>query len=118
MFFAVPPTVILVPTMLAFGVQVTAASIGLRAVIAMVMNCLVEVCFCLFDGMLALRVVIGAGGRRRGYEQEERPHRYRCHCCFSKSSNQCLSPLFFPFSFFLLPVAGKASGLRIPLAME
>jgi hypothetical protein len=112
MVFAVPPTVILVPTMLAFGVQIAAAIIGLTAVLAMVMNCLVEVCFCLFDSMLALRVVIGAGGRRRGYEQEERPHRYRCHCCFSNSSNQSLSPLF--------PFAGgrKAAGLRIPLAME
>ena len=98
MIFAVPPTVILVPTMLAFGVQIAAATIGLGAVLAMVMNCLVEVCFCLFDSMLALRVVIGAGGRRRGYEQEERPHRYRCHCCFSKSSNQSLSPLFFPLA--------------------
>src|SRR5580700_4748942 len=90
MIFAVPPTVILVPTMLAFGVQIAAATIGLRAVLAMVMNCLVEVCFCFFDSMLALRMVIGAGGRRRGYEQEERPHRYRCPCCISKSSNQSL----------------------------
>jgi hypothetical protein len=55
--------------------------------------------------MLALRVVIGAGGRRRGYEQEERPHRYRCHCCFSKSSNQSLSPLF--------PLAGDWKSHRL-----
>ena len=105
MIFAVPPTVILVPAMLAFGVQIAAATIGLGAVLAMVMNCLVEVCFCLFDCMLALRMVVGAGGRRRGYEQEERPHRYRCHCCFSKSSNQSLSPLF--------PLAGDWKSHRL-----
>jgi hypothetical protein len=68
MVFAVPPAVILIPTALAFGVQVAAAAISLRAVIAMIMNCFVEVCFRFFDGMLALCMVIGTGLRCRCYE--------------------------------------------------
>ena len=98
MVLAVPPTVILVPTMLAFCTQIVAAGFGLAAVIAMVVNGFVEVRFCLFDGMLALRVVIGAGGRRRGYEQ---PQSSRCYCrygCLSYSLNQ---GFVLPFSRYV-----------------
>jgi hypothetical protein len=35
MFFAVPPTVILVPATLAFGVQIAAAVFGLAAVLTL-----------------------------------------------------------------------------------
>jgi hypothetical protein len=88
MVFAVPPTVILVPTALAFGVEILAAGLGLAAVIALVMDGLVEPSLGLFDGMLALRVVIGAGGRRGCYEQPQSSRCYGRYRCLSYSLNQ------------------------------
>jgi hypothetical protein len=90
MVFPIPPLMVLIPAVLAFGVQIAAAILGLRAVIAVVMDCSVQVCLRLFDGVLALRSVIGVGWRRSRYKHAQRP-RYYCHyCTFSNSLHQRL----------------------------
>jgi hypothetical protein len=88
MVVAVPQSVVLVPTALAFGVQITPPVIGLVAVLAMIMNCPIQVCFCLFDGMLALGVVVGSRLWRRPYYQAQRPCCNRRYCGLSYSLNQ------------------------------
>jgi hypothetical protein len=110
MFFAVPPTVILVPTVLAFVVQIAAAAIGLGAVIAMVVNRFIEVCFCFFNSVLALGVVIGAGLGRRCNEQPQRSCCHCCYCCLSYFVHQGFLLRFFVFS---VPAAAAAAGSRI-----
>jgi hypothetical protein len=59
MILSVPPLVILIPTVSTFGVQIPAAVFGLVAVIAMITDGSVEVGLRLFDGVLAVRPVIG-----------------------------------------------------------
>lgn len=54
MIFSIPPLVVLIPTMLAFGVQIAAPVIGLAAVIAVVVDGFVQSCLSFFDRMLAL----------------------------------------------------------------
>jgi hypothetical protein len=73
MLFSVPPLMVLFPTVLAFGVQIPAAALGLRAVIAMVVDGSVEVRLRFFNGMLAVRPVIGVRSRR-GYEEQKCPY--------------------------------------------
>ena len=68
MFFSIPPLVMLFPTPLALGVQITATIFGFAAVLALGMDGLVESCLRLFDRMLAMRSVIGVGPRGR-YEK-------------------------------------------------
>jgi hypothetical protein len=102
MVFAIPPTVILVPTTLAFGIQIAAAIIGIAAVLALVMNRSVQSCFRLFDGMLALGVVISARLWRRRYDQAQRSCRQRRYCCLSYFLNQGFYPLFPFVPFFRL----------------
>jgi hypothetical protein len=53
MFSSVPPLMILIPATLPFGVQIPPASVGLRAVIASVVDGFVQPCFSLFDRVLA-----------------------------------------------------------------
>ena len=59
MVFPVPPLMILTPAALSFGVQISPPVIGCAAVLAVVMDCFVQSCFRLFDGMLALLSFIG-----------------------------------------------------------
>ena len=73
MLFSVPPLMVLIPTVLAFGVQIPAAALGLRAVIAMIVDGSVEVRLRFFNGMLAVRPVIGVRSRR-GYEEQKCPY--------------------------------------------
>jgi hypothetical protein len=68
MFFAIPPLVVLFIATLAFSIQIAAPILGLAAVFAIIMDCFVESCLCLFDGMLAMRPIIGTGLGCRGYE--------------------------------------------------
>ena len=65
MVFSIPPLMILIPATLPFGVQIPAASVGLRAVIAPVVDCFVQPCFRLFDRVLALLSVVGVHQRCR-----------------------------------------------------
>ncbi|MGB9490225.1 MAG: hypothetical protein WCA92_07145 [Terriglobales bacterium] len=60
-FLSVPPLMIFIPAAFALGIQVAPAVVGFVAAFAMVMNCLIEPGFSLFDGVLALRPVIGVG---------------------------------------------------------
>lgn len=53
MFFSIPPLVVLIPTMLAFGIQIAAPVVGFATVIAMVTNRSVQVRLRFFDGVLA-----------------------------------------------------------------
>jgi hypothetical protein len=99
MVVAIPPTVILVPTALAFGVQITPPVIGLVAVLAMIMNRPIKVCFCLFDGVLALGMVVGSRLRRRCHHQAQCSCRHCCYCCLSYSLNQ-VPVLSFQFPVF------------------
>jgi hypothetical protein len=104
---------VFIPAVLAFGVKITAPSIGLGAVIAMLMDCSVQIRLRLFDGVLAPRSVIGVGWRRRCYKHEQRS-RYYCHdCTFSNSLHQG-----FLLSFLLLdggawPTCGNLSRTRL-----
>ncbi|HKN15624.1 MAG TPA: hypothetical protein VJX47_01685 [Candidatus Sulfotelmatobacter sp.] len=63
MLFSIPPLVVLIPATLAFGIQIPASALGLRAVIAMVMDGSVEVGLRFFNGMLTVRPVIGVSSR-------------------------------------------------------
>jgi hypothetical protein len=91
--------VILIPTTLAFGIQIAPAVIGLAAVLALVMDRPVESRFGLFDGMLALCVFIGPRLRRRRYDQAQHSCCGRRYCCLSYFLNQgCI--LIFPFFRF------------------
>jgi hypothetical protein len=68
MFFAIPPLMVLFITTLALGVQFAAPILGFAAVFTVVMDCSVQSCLGLFDGVLAMRPIIGTGLGRRGYE--------------------------------------------------
>lgn len=63
---------VLIPTVLAFGVQIPATALGLRAVIAMVVDRFVEVRLRFFNGMLAVRPVLGVSPRCGCYEEQKR----------------------------------------------
>jgi hypothetical protein len=54
MFFSVPPLMVRLPTPLAFGVQIATPVFGLATALTVVRDGFVQVCLCLFDGMLAL----------------------------------------------------------------
>jgi uncharacterized membrane protein len=54
MIFSVPPLMVLIPTVLAFGVQVAAAIIGIAAVLAFIVDGFVESGLSFFNRMLAL----------------------------------------------------------------
>jgi hypothetical protein len=68
MFFSIPPLMILIPATLPFSVQIAPASVGLRAVIAPVVDRFVQPCFRLFDRVLAPLSVVGVHQRCR-YKQ-------------------------------------------------
>jgi hypothetical protein len=59
MFFPIPPLMILIPTTLPFGIQISPPFIRCAAVFALVVDRFVQFRFRLFDGMLALRSGIG-----------------------------------------------------------
>jgi len=54
MIFSIPPLMVLIPTVLAFGVQVAAAVIGIAAVLALIVDGFVESGLGFFNRMLAL----------------------------------------------------------------
>ena len=60
MVLPIPPLMILIPTTLPFGVQLSPPFIRCAAVIALVVDRFVQSCFRLFDGMLAVLSGIGA----------------------------------------------------------
>jgi hypothetical protein len=105
MFFCVPPLVMLLPAALAFGVQIAAAFFSLTAVLATVMDRSVESGLGFFDGVLALRSLIGTRARRGCYENQQRPCYYCRYGCLSYSLNQGFSPLSFLFLFDRFSVA-------------
>jgi hypothetical protein len=86
--FAVPPLVKLVPTVLPFGVEIVTAGFGFVAVLAMLLDGLVEPGFRLLDRMLAPRpIVVGVHQRHRD-EPEECSHHYCRNCRSCHSLNQ------------------------------
>jgi|SRR5580700_2186239 hypothetical protein len=85
MFLAVPPLMILVPAFLAFSIQIATSIVGLRTVIAVVMDCSVKVGLCLFNRMLAMRTVIGVGLGRGGHKPHKSCRDKGCYCGFCKS---------------------------------
>ena len=54
MFLPVPPLMVLVPAMLALGVEIAPSAVSLGAVVAMIMDGFIEVCLRLLDRVLAL----------------------------------------------------------------
>jgi hypothetical protein len=65
MFPAVPPLVILIPAVLALGVQIAAAILGLAAVFSVVMDGSIQAGFGFLDCALAMcSVVVGMYERR------------------------------------------------------
>jgi hypothetical protein len=87
MIFPIPPLMMLIPTTLPFGIQISPPVLGFAAVLALVVDGFVQSCLRLFDRMLALPSVIGMR-RWCCYKQQKRRSHYRCHCCVSKSSIQ------------------------------
>lgn len=75
MIMAVPPLMILIPAALALGVQIAPPVFGIAAVLALVVNCFIKSCLRFFDGVLAMRSVIGVRPRRCRHEQQKRPRR-------------------------------------------
>jgi hypothetical protein len=65
MVSSVPPLMITIPTILAFGIQIPSPVLRLAAVLSLVMDRSVQSGFSFFDGMLALRPIIGMDARRR-----------------------------------------------------
>ncbi len=59
MVFPIPPLMMLIPTTLPFGIQISPPFIRFSAVFAPVVDRFVQSCFRLFDGMLALLFGIG-----------------------------------------------------------
>jgi hypothetical protein len=61
MLSRVPPLVTLVPTTIPFGIQIPTPFLGLMAVLAMLLDCLVQSHFCLFNRTLAplCSVIVG-----------------------------------------------------------
>jgi hypothetical protein len=87
MFFPVPPLVILIPTVLPFGVQIAPSAVGLGTVFAVIMDRFIQVCLSLFHCVLALRSIIGMRQRSRNEPRKCRHHDGR-HRHFSHSLNQ------------------------------
>jgi hypothetical protein len=54
MFLSVPPLMVRVPTPLTFSVQIATPVLGLATTLTVVRDGFIQVCLCLFDGMLAL----------------------------------------------------------------
>ena len=77
MIFPVPPLVVFIPAPLTFGIQVASPVVGLMTVLAMVMNCFVQVCLGFFDGVLAFVSVIGLAARCAHKQQECQSHERR-----------------------------------------
>ena len=69
MLVAVPPAVVGIPAMFAFGVQVAAARFSLRAALTVFANCFIQSRFRLFNLMLALGMIVRI---RRGRGDEHR----------------------------------------------
>jgi len=70
--------------MFALGVQIAAAGVRLRAMIAVIVNGFVEIGFGFFHRMLTLRAVICVEDWRN-HEEYERNHHDRRYCLFAKS---------------------------------
>jgi hypothetical protein len=95
MIFPIPPLVVLLITMVAFGIQITTPVLGLGAMFAMVTDRPIQICLGFFHGMLAMRPVIGPCLWRRCYEHKQCSCYYCRECAFSNSFNQEFSPLYF-----------------------
>jgi hypothetical protein len=63
MFFCVPPLMVLLPTPLAFSVQIATPVFGLATTLTVVLDGFIQSCLCLFDGMSALSPVIRVNSR-------------------------------------------------------
>lgn len=87
MVSSIPPLMVLVPAALAFGVQVAAAIFRFPAVLAIVLNGMVESRFRFFDRVLAVRPIIGVNNRNRD-EPRQRDRHQRRYGGFSKSFHQ------------------------------
>jgi hypothetical protein len=85
MLFPIPPLVISVPAPLPFGIQVAPPIVSFMAVVAMVVDRLIQVCLGFLDRMLAVRPVVGVGLRRSRYKPHKRRCDQGCYCYFSKS---------------------------------
>jgi hypothetical protein len=88
MIFTIPPLVVLLPAMLAFGVQVAAAIFGLAAVFSIRVNGMIKPGFRFLDCMLALGTVIGVSLWGRCHEEHKSAGDDCGYCCFSNSLDQ------------------------------
>ncbi len=70
--------------MFALGIQIAAASLGLGAMVAVVVNGLIKSAFSLFNCTLALRPVVCVEDWR-GHEEQKRDHDDSSYCPFAKS---------------------------------
>jgi hypothetical protein len=90
MFSRVPPSVMLAPTTISFGIQIPTPFLGLVAVLAMLLDRPVQSGFRLVNRMLApASIIIVVGVRPRCCRKKQKCDRYQCRrCCLSKSSTQ------------------------------
>jgi hypothetical protein len=92
MVVAIPPLMVLIPAMLALGVEIAAAVVGFVAALTVVSDGVVEIGFGFLDCVLAFRSVIGVR-YWNGCEPGKRGQHNCCKCGVSNSSNQGFSPL-------------------------
>jgi hypothetical protein len=104
MFFAIPPLVILVPAIFAFGIQIATAFFRFAAVFAFVMDRPVQPCFRFFNGVLALCAVVRVGPRNRSSHKERQGD-----CC-----NECMDHLWLQVRSPLgsMPVENRMDGIK------
>jgi hypothetical protein len=100
MFLPVPPLVVRAPTPFPLGVQIAPPVFSLAAMFAIIVDRSVQSRFRLFNGVLAVRAVVGMRSRRSG-EKQKRSHHQSCRCVVSKSSNHVnlLSDFVKPLDF-------------------
>lgn len=89
---AVPPLMVLIPAVLAFGVEIAATVVGFMAALAVFADGAVEIGLGFLDCVLASRSVIGVRDWN-GCEPGKRGQHNCCKCGVSNSSNQGFSPL-------------------------
>ena len=75
MVFRTPPTVILAPAALAFGIEVPATVGSLVAVLAMLPHRLVKLGFSSLDSFFAIAMVIGQRSRNTHHQRAAQRHR-------------------------------------------
>jgi hypothetical protein len=87
MVVAVPPLMVFIPTVLAFGFEIAATVIGFVAALTVVADSVVEIGFGFLYCVLASRSIVGMR-HRYSCEPGKRGHHHYCNCCVSNSSNQ------------------------------